>query len=168
MGEEEEIPKRYWYEFKDRFSRLDELLVTLIKDLRVLIKKISVPPEIPPLGVVSLDSETIKALAQAIAVRLVQLPNRLDKIEIDTSITDWASLRKTGVLKPAVLLGFWVESIGGGFDYKIMRAGQGPTKVRTAVADDKWDQEFDDIMVKGAGAGTATIFLWWREPLITE
>lgn len=170
-GGEEEIPKRYWYEFKDRFSRLDELLVTLIKDLRILIKKIPVPPEIPeipPLGVVDIGDVSVKALAQAIAARLLQLPNRVDDAEIDTSSTDWVSLKKTGKMKPSVAVGFHIEDVGGDFTYKIVRRGfNSPEK--TAVQNDKFDFEFDDIMVKGSGtAGTGKIWIYWREPIVFE
>jgi len=121
------------------------------------------PPPPPEISVVELGDKTMAKLEQLI-IRLLQLPNRLDRIEIDTSNTSWVSLRKAGKIKPSFALGFWVESIGGGFDYKIRRVGLGPTKARTAVADDKWDQEFDDIEVKGSGtSGTAVIYYWWRE-----
>jgi len=149
-------------ELIDYFSRLEKREIELLK----AIEKALVPVEIPPLGVVSLDDKTIKAIVEGLAARLVQLPNRLDRIEIDTSVTTWVSLRKAGKLKPSVALGFWVESIGGGFEYKIIREGLGPTKPRTAAADDKWDQEFDDFECRGLGAGTAVIFIWWRQPVL--
>ena len=147
----------------DYLSRLEKREIELLK----AIEKALVPVEIPPLGIVALDDKTIKAIVEGLASRLVQLPNRLDRIEINTADTNWVSLRKAGKIKPSVALGFWVESIGGGFEYKIIREGLGPTKSRTAAADDKWDQELDDIEVKGAGAGTAVIYIWWREPVIT-
>lgn len=127
------------------------------------------PPVIPTIpGVFELSERTIRALAEAIttslAPRLVQLPNRLDRIEIDTSITEWVSLKKAGKIKPAVALGFWVENVGGGFEYRIIRKEYGPTKPRTASPDDRWDFEFDDLLVRGLGAtGTAIIYYWWRE-----
>jgi len=124
------------------------------------------PPVIPE--VFELGERTIRTLTEEIAsrlaARLVQLPNRLDRIEIDTSVTDWVSLKKTGKIKPAVALGFWVESIGGGFEYRIIRKEFGPTKPRTATADDKWDIEFDDLLVRGLGTtGIGVILYWWRE-----
>jgi len=158
---EEEIPKRYWYEFKDRFSRLDELLVTLIKDLRRLIDKgIVVPP--PEIIIEKLEVIIDREIIDLLARRLQQLPNRLDKIDIDTSKTSWRSLRSDESLKGAVLLGFYVENVGGGFSYKISRESwESPDK--TAVVDEKWDIEFDDLAVLGSGtAGTATIYYWWR------
>ena len=168
--EEQLPPELRW--ITRTFTKLDELIDhfdKLVKreiELLKAIEKALVPVEIPPLGVVSLDDETIKAIVEGLAARLVQLPNRLDRIEIDTSVTTWVSLRKAGKIKPTVALGFWVESIGGGFEYKIIREGLGPTKPRTAAADDKWDQMWDDLEVKGLGAGTAVIYLWWREPIL--
>lgn len=143
-----------------------ELLEEIKKRLPAPPPEIIVRPEIViprrTIGVVEIDRKSIKALAQEIVKHLVKLPNRMDRIEINTSITTWKSLKKEGKIKPAIALGFWVESIGGGFDYRIIREGKGPTQPRTAVADDKWDQEFDDLLVKGAGAGTAVIYIWWR------
>ena len=164
--EEQLPPELRW--ITRTFTKLDELIDhfdKLVKreiELLKAIEKALVPVEIPPLGVVALDDKTIKAIVEGLATRLVQLPNRLDRIEIDTSKTDWVSLRKAGKIKPTVALGFWVESIGGGFEYKIIREGLGPTKPRTAVADDKWDQALDDLEVRGLGGGTAVIYLWWR------
>lgn len=120
-----------------------------------------VPPERP--SIIELSAASIKSLAKAIASYLPQLPNYLDRVEIDTSRTDWFHLRDLGKIRPATALGLWVESIGGGFEYKIMRVGRGPSKPRTALVDDKWDQEFDDIIMRGLGAGTAVLWIWWRE-----
>ena len=164
--EEQLPPELRW--ITRTFTKLDELIDhfdKLVKreiELLKAIEKALVPVEIPPLGVVALDDSTIKKLSEAITTRLVQLPNRLDRIEIDTSNTNWVSLREAGKIKPTVALGFWVESIGGGFEYRIIREGLGPTKPKTAVADDKWDQEYDNLLVRGLGAGTAVIYLWWR------
>ncbi len=150
-----------WYEIFDRFTRRDELLVEILKDLRRLLKKvIEVPPEVTIEQItIPLEIEFVDRLAR----RLQQLPNRLDKIDIDTSKTSWRSLRSDESLKGAVLLGFYVETVGGGFSYKITRESwESPDK--TAVLDEKWDIEFDDLAVLGSGtAGTATIYYWWRE-----
>jgi len=164
----------------DVITRVDELLVLLLeveKEQVKLLKQMSeriapvpAPPitevveRIVPLGVteVALRSESIIELAKELAKRILQLPNRVEKIEWDTSITNWRSLRGEGKIKPAKALGFWVEGIGGGFEYQIVREGFEGT-AKTAVVNDKWDQEFDDLSVKGAGAGTAYIWYWWRE-----
>ena len=122
-----------------------------------------VPPPAPPM-MVELSLRTIIQLANAITSVLERFPNRLEKIEIDTSQTTQRSLRSEGKIKPAFALGFWVEGVGGGFSYIIVRDGFG-TAERTAAVDDKWDIEFDDLLITGAGvAGTATIWYWWLKP----
>jgi hypothetical protein len=117
------------------------------------------PP--PPVTVVALRTETIVELAGELAKRILQLPNRLERIDWDTSITTWKSLRAEAKIKPAKALGFWVEDIGGGFEYRIVRE-KVESNPKTAEDDDKWNQEFDDLLIKGAGAGTAKIWYWWR------
>lgn len=164
----EEIPRRYWYEIFDRFTRRDELLVEILKDIRALLKKevpkIAVPPappvEIPPIEIPEVRIEW--GIIDLLARRLQQLPNRLDKVDIDTSKTGWKSLRSEGKLKGAILLGFYIEDVGGGFTYKVTR-GDWESPEKTAVVDEKWDIELDDITVAGSGtAGQATIWVWWR------
>ena len=174
---EEEIPGPLWFEFLDHFTRRDELLVEILKDLRALLKKeipvpaipgvpalpeivvppvVPFPPEIPE---VKLEWWMIDYLAR----RLQQLPNRLDKVDIDTSDTTSISLRDKNKVKGDVLLGFYIEGIGGGFTYQAVRE-EYVSPERTAVVKDKLDLEFDDLLVVGSGAaGTATIWLWWRE-----
>ena len=171
----------------DVLTRIDELLVLLLKveeqQLKVLqsiagivpappaappiVEVVPVPPvpvPVPP-GVteVVLRPESIIELAAELASRLLQLPNRLKRIEWDTSITTWKSMRAEKKIKPAKALGFWVESIGGGFEYQIVRAGV-ESDEKTAQVDDKWEQEFDDLLVKGAGGPKqeAYIWYWWR------
>jgi len=177
MTEEREIPELR--PIVARLTKLDEILkafvelhkkeIELLEQIRAAFPAPPTVPAAPPrvaIPQVSISEISINKLAEAITARLVRLPNRLDRIEIDTSNTNWVSLRKAGKIKPSVALGFWVEDIGGGFDYIILRQGKGPTKARTAAKDDKWDQEFDDLMVKGSGtSGTAVIYYWWREPL---
>jgi len=111
---------------------------------------------------VALSTESIRELALELATRLVQLPNMVKMVEFDTSITDWKSLRAEKKIKPRILLGFWVEAIGGGFEYQIVREGT-ESDPKTAEVDDKWELEFDDLLVKGAGVGKAHIWYWWRE-----
>lgn len=173
MAEKEiSVPELRW--IVNRFTKLDEVLKYLAEvhdreaDLLKQIRDAIVPSEIPPLGVVDIGDKSVKALAQAIAARLFQLPNRIDDVEINTSTTTWVSLQKTGKIKPSVALGFLIENVGGGFNYKIVRSGfESPQK--SAVKDYKWDQEFDDLMIKASGtAGTGKIFVWWRDPIITE
>ena len=158
----------------DVLTRIDELLVLLLKveeqQLEVLQSIAGIPPRelverivpLPP-GVteVVLSPENIRELATELAKRILQLPNRIKRIDWDTSITTWKSLRGEEKIKPAKALGFWVEDIGGGFEYQIVRDGV-ESDAKTAEVDDKWDQEFDDLSVKGAGAGTAYIWYWWR------
>lgn len=145
-----------------------EILEEIRKRLPLAPPEIVVPPARPPvlptIGLIEIGKDSMDALAQKTAALLIRLPNRLDRIEIDTSTDKWQSLRKTGKIKPKVALGFEVENVGGGFEYKILRKGKGPTKSRTALTGDKWDLEFDDINVKGSGdAGIAVINYWWRE-----
>lgn len=162
-GEEEKIPKRYWYEFFDRFTRRDELLVEILKDIRELLKAIKglptpVPPVPEPLAVISLTEETIKKIREG----LVQLPNRVREVEIDTSSTDWVSFRKTDEMKTDVALGFHIEEVGGGFTYKIVR-GTNTSEEKLAMKNDRFDHEFDDLQVKGSGTtGTAKVWVYWR------
>lgn len=136
-----------------------ELRITEIKVKEIIERIVPLPPGTVE---VALRVETITELANEIARRILQLPNRVERVEWDTSVTEWRTLRGEGLIKPAVALGFWVEDIGGGFEYKIVRE-KFESDAKTAEVDDKWDQEFDDILVKGAGAGTALIWYWWRE-----
>ena len=151
------------------FAKAQKQQLEILEEIRKRLP--GVPPEIivrppevvlPTIGLIEIGKESIDTLAQKIAAHLIRLPNRLDRIEIDTSNDKWQSLRKK--IKPKVALGFEVENVGGGFEYKISRKGKGPTKPRTALTGDKWDQEFDEISVKGSGdAGVAVIYYWWRE-----
>lgn len=131
-----------------------------------VVPEVPAPPAVPaippPPMRVELSLRTIIQLANAITSVLERFPNRLEKMEIDTSQTTQISLRSEGKIKPAFALGFWVEGVGGGFSYIIVRDGFGKAE-RTAAVDDKWEIEFDDLLVTGAGvAGTATIWYWWR------
>lgn len=119
------------------------------------------PPPRPP-ECVCLTDETIKALAEEIASRQLQLPNRVDSAKIDTSKTSFLSLKDGGELKADVMLGFYIESVGGGFTYKVQR-GDYQSQDKAAVDEDRWDIEFDDLIVAGSGtSGTAVIWYWWR------
>lgn len=123
------------------------------------------PPAPPPMRV-ELSLRTIIQLANAITSVLQQLPNRLELIEIDTSDTTQRSLREEGKLKPAVALGFEIESVGGGFNYVVVRKGLGKDE-RNAIAGATWNIEYDDLLITGSGAtGTARLWYWWREPVI--
>jgi hypothetical protein len=125
--------------------------------IRQIIERV-VPP-----ATVGLTSESIEELARKLAERVPQLPNRVNKIEFDTSVTTWRSLREAKKLKPATALGFMVEEVGGGFEYIIAR-GEILSDPKKAEVGDKWDIEFDDIQVRGLGVeGTARLWYWWRE-----
>lgn len=58
-------------------------------------------------------------------------------------------MREEKKIKPAKALGFWVEDVGGGFEYIIFRQGV-KSVPRTAEVDDMWDVEFDDIQIRGS------------------
>ena len=131
---------------------------TIVRE--IIEREVAVPAEVR-VGVVA-PTPTVLAL-----------PTRLKKMEFDTSITEWKSLRDEKKLKSPpgwirpeywYALGFWVEDIGGGFEYQIARISKGfVSEGKVAEMDDKWDIEFDDILVKGAGEGTGVIWYWWRE-----
>jgi hypothetical protein len=159
------MTERKWYQFEDLFTRIDEQLEKLIelqeKQIGLLNAILTAlkPQPTPPAQQIIISN--INELASAVAS--AQLPNRLKRIDIDTSNTSWISLRKKELLKPPVLQGFWIEDAGGGFTYKIIREMYG-TDEKDANTGDKWNQEYDDIEVKGSGlAGTAKIWVWWRE-----
>ena len=82
--EEQLPPELRW--ITRTFTKLDELIDhfdKLVKreiELLKAIEKALVPVEIPPLGVVALDDKTINAIVEGLATRLVQLPNRLEKL----------------------------------------------------------------------------------------
>ena len=136
-----------------------ELRIDVIAVREVVERIVVIPPGVTE---VVLRPETITDLAAELASRLLQLPDRLKVMKVDTSITNWKSLRAEKKIKPAKALGFWVEDIGGGFEYQLVRMGF-ESDEKTAQVDDKWDQEFDDLLVKGSGvAGTAKIWYWWR------
>ncbi|MBS7635787.1 hypothetical protein KEJ37_00335 [Candidatus Bathyarchaeota archaeon] len=135
-----------------REFRIPEVVV------RQIIERVAPPP-----ATVGLTAESVNELARKLAERLPQLPNRAGKIEFDTSITVWKSMREAKKLKPAVALGFWVEEVGGGFEYTIAK-GEILSDAKRAEVGDRWDIEFDDIQIRGLGAeGTARIWYWWRE-----
>jgi len=149
----------------DVLTRVDELLVMLLKveeEQLKLLQAIAPVPARPPGAEVAISIESILELVKELTTRLSQLPNRLKRVELDTSISDWKSLRAEEKIKPRILLGFWVEDVGGGFEYQIAREGF-ESEPRTAEVDDKWEMEFDDLLVKGAGDGKAYIWYWWRE-----
>jgi hypothetical protein len=168
---DERIPHPY-REVVAELRAMRELLDEIKEKLPVVVPPpvVALPPEAappvpvavaPPAAVVALTSDTIIGLARELAKRILQLPNRVERIKWDTSITTWQSLRGAKKIKPAKALGFWIEDIGGGFEYTIVREDF-ESDARTAAVDDKWDKEFDDLHVKGAGAGTALIWYWWR------
>ena len=171
------IDERIPHPYRELLSELKQIHEQL-EEIKGLLEVPPAPPAVPPpvvvpgvpppavprvaVTVTALTPENIKDLAQEITTRLVRLPNRVQKIEIDTSDTKSVSLRRKGVLKPAVPLGFEVQEIGGGFTYVIVREGFGKDE-RTALKGDKWEIEFDDLLIKGSGkAGTAKVWYWWR------
>lgn len=166
----------------DVLTRVDELIVLLLrveeqqlKLLQAISERVGAPAAvIPPAGpperiegllpaTVGLTSKSIDELVKKLAERVPQLPNRVNKIEFDTSITAWKSMREAKKLKPAIALGFWVEEVGGGFEY-IIAKGEILSDPKKAEVGDRWDIEFDDIQIRGLGAeGTARLWYWWRE-----
>jgi len=173
---DERVPHPYREIIKE-LRAVRELLEEVKERLPVVVPPPpAVPPALPappiviprPIGVVEISTGSIEKLAKLVAElttsRLERLPNRLERIDIDTSKKTQISLRKQGRIKPKWALGFWVEAIGGGFDYVIVRDRFGKD-AKTAEADDKWDQEFDDLLITGSGtAGTARLWYWWIEP----
>jgi len=145
-------------------------IVELLAEIRDLLKGAPPPtPPVVPLGTVELGDASIQkltGLADKLATaleKLPKIPNRIEKIEVDTSKTTQASLKKDGKIKTPVALGFEVEDVGGGFKYVIQKEGFGKDE-RTAITGDKFDIEFDDLLVTGLGnAGTAAIWYWWYE-----
>lgn len=170
----EEVP-RYWYEILDRFTRRDEQLAAVLRKLNKLLGQqpqiitepgepvVVEPPERPIEWPGKISIPQLR-LVDHLLSRLPQLPNRLHKVDIDTSKNSWKSLKGDGKLKGDVMQGFIIEDIGGGFNYKVSR-GTYESPSKTAELDDKWDIEFDDIAVYGLGTGTATIWYWWRETI---
>jgi hypothetical protein len=166
----------------DVLTRVDELIVLLLrveeqqlKLLQAISERVGapaavIPPAVPPERIeellpatIGLASKSIDELVKKLAERIPQLPNRVNKIEFDTSITAWKSMREARKLKPAVALGFWVEEVGGGFEY-IIAKGEILSDPKRAEVGDRWDIEFDDIQIRGLGAeGTARLWYWWRE-----
>jgi len=163
----------------DLFTRIDELLQHLLEvqedEVKILedIKErlpitVAVPPAPPPRVPPEVRVErpiiiSPAEVAKEVSRRLVQMPNRIERIVVETINENWVSLKKQGKIKPDIALGFWIEQVGGGFDYIIRRNGFGASE-KTAEIDDKWDIEFDDILVKGYGvSGQGLIWYWWRE-----
>ena len=146
---------------QEKFDRIIALLESINERLAVA------PPPPPPVGVVDIGEASIQKLAKLIAelgtAPLEKIPNRVEMININTSVTTQVSLKRTGKIKPAVALGFEVETIGGGFTYVIQKKGFGKDE-RTAVAGAKWNIEFDDLLITGSGqTGVGRIWVWWRE-----
>jgi len=163
----------------DLFTRIDDLLRQLLEvqktELEILrgireqlpvapppppvIPAVPAPPERPPVERVVTPIEFIEELSR----RLVKTPNRLERISFDTINENWISLKREGKIKTDVALGFWIEQVGGGFDYIIRKDGFGAAE-KTAEIDDRWEIEFDDLVVRGYGvSGQALIWYWWRE-----
>ena len=169
---DERIPHPY-REVVAELRAMRELLEDIKEKLPVAVPPPPAVPPAPPLivptiGTVEIGGASMKKLAKLIADlttgRLERLPNRLERVDINTSKKTQISLRKQGKIKPKVALGFWVEDIGGGFDYIVVRDGFGKD-AKTAEVDDKWDQEFDDLLITGSGTpGTGKIWYWWIEP----
>jgi len=161
----------------DLFTRIDELLqhilevqeaeIKILEDIRERLPiTVAVPPappappRAPPARPIIISPAEV---AKEVSRRLVQMPNRIERIVVETINENWISLKDQGKIKPDVALGFWIEQVGGGFDYIIRRNGFGAAE-KTAEIDDKWDIEFDDILVKGYGVpGQGLIWYWWRE-----
>jgi len=109
------------------------------------------------------ELRNLKVLLNNIFATQTKLPDSADRIEINTSNTDWRSLQYELKPKGRVYLGIWIEDVGGGFQYYFERRGR-KTCEFTAVKDSTWNLEFDNIYVKGSGtSGTGKIVYWWRE-----
>ena len=173
---DERIPHPY-REVVAELRAMRGLLEEIKESLPVVVPPVVVPPAAPPtappivvkpppptIGTIEIGVTSIKKLAELISVPLEKLPNRVEKIDIDTSKTKQISLKKQGKIKTEVALGFWVEDVGGGFNYVIVRDGFGKDE-KTAAVDDKWEVEFDNLLVTGSGnPGTARIWYWWLKP----
>ena len=168
MSEEIKIPPEKWYYVFDRISRIDELLIQQVKLLEKIVNLLStaptpsapsvvreitpITPAPPELAPVTDRLDEIRAKLDDIKKEMLKLPNFFDEIAIDTSNTKWKKLNISG-------LGFVIIDVGGGFSYKL------PNSVRefTAQVNERFEGEFEYIMVKGSGvAGTGKIRYWRR------
>jgi hypothetical protein len=148
------IPLKRWYQISDLFTRIDEELAEVIKadKQKIELLKIIAGVEAPP--VPRPDIRPITERLDAIKGALDRdYPNFIDLKEFNTAVTTFNELKIYGV-------GFVINDVGGGFSFKL--DNQSGTEL-TAVAGDKYDNEFKNILVKGAGAGTGKIIYWRRE-----
>lgn len=151
------IPEKMWYHLSDLLTRQDELQVIMIEVLRLNAKYLEVIA-----GSIGDGDPTIPIEIRPITDRLDEIkkkldrdfPNFLDIVDINTlTVTAYKELNIFGT-------GFVIKSIGGGFNFKLNNNSGAEI---AAVAGDKYDVEFTNILVEGAGvAGTAQIIYWRR------
>ena len=164
---DERIPHPY-REVVAELRAMRGLLEEIKESLPVVVLPPGAPPAAPPPPVIlptfEIGVTSIKKLTELITASLERFPNRVERINIDTSKKRQISLRKQGKIKAGVALGFWVEDVGGGFNYVIVRDGFGKDE-KTAAVDDKWELEFDNLLITGSGTpGTGKIWYWWLKP----
>lgn len=146
------IPEKMWYHFGDWLTRQDELQEVMIKVLQENVKLLEV--------IAGTKEPPIPISIAPITRRLDDIKNKLDRDypsfldvrDFDTSKLTYKELKIFGS-------GFVIKSIGGGFDFRLNK--QSGAEI-AGVAGDKYDVEFTNILVKGAGAGTGQIIYWRR------
>ena len=154
MADEVKVPRKEWYQIGDWLSRVDEELEVLIKLNKEMVKylktmvEVEVPVPTPP----ALRPIT-ERLDKLITGQNRDYPNIINEVDVDTSKTTWKELKIHGT-------GFAIVNVGGGFTIKVPNQA---AKELTVVAGDRYDFEFANMYVKGAGAGTGKIRYWRKE-----
>lgn len=149
------IPEKQWYQIGDLFSRIDEELAESLKADAQIIELLKIIAGVEAPAVPRPDIRPITERLDAIREALNRdYPNFFDLKEFDTAVS--ATFKEQKIYG----IGFVINSIGGGFGFKLNN--QSGTEI-TAVAGDKYDAEFSNIFIKGAGAGTGRIIYWRRE-----
>jgi len=146
------IPRKEWFHLGDWLTRQDELQAIMVKVLQENLKLLEV--------IAGTKEYPVPISIAPITRRLDDIKNKLDRDypsfldvrDFNTSKLTYNELKIFGS-------GFVINSIGGGFDFKLNN--QSGAEV-AGVAGDKYDVEFTNILVKGAGAGTGRIIYWRR------
>ncbi len=144
------VPQKKMYHVGDWFSRVDEELAILIKLNHKMVDLLErAYGEAPPAALEL--TPLIERLDEIIKYERMDYPTFIDDVTFDTLIAAWAPLDISGA-------GFTVVAVGGGFNFRV------PTMQSRAIAatvNDKYDMEFDNVFVQGAGvAGTARLRFW--------
>ncbi len=140
------VPPKKIYHVGDWISRVDEELAVLIKlnsRMVELLEKAAPPTlELTPL---------IDRLDQIIKYERFDYPTFIDDVTFSTLSTVWIPLDIYGA-------GFTVVAIGGGFNFRVPNMA---ARSLAAVVNAKYDMEFENVFVQGAGvAGTARLRFW--------